>query len=77
MSTAEGWQMFFNIALILTSFFGGWVLKRIYSAIDRLDDDVRALPERYVAKDDFYKNLDRVEIKLDRILDKLDQKADK
>lgn len=77
MGTAEGWQMLFNVAIILASFFGGWVLKRIYSAIDRLDDDVRSLPERYVAKDDFNKHIDRIETKLDRVLDKLDQKVDK
>lgn len=77
MSNAQGWQMFFNIAILLVSFFGGWVLKRIYTAIDRLDDDVRSMPGRYVAKDDFYKNIDRIEGKIDRILDKLDQKADK
>ena len=77
MGTAEGWQMFFNVAIMLASFFGGWVLKRIYSAIDRLDDDVRSLPDRYVAKDDFYKHIDRIEAKLDRVLDKLDQKVDK
>jgi hypothetical protein len=70
-------QIFFNIALLVASFFGGWVLRRIYAAIDKLDDDVRSLPERYVSKDDFYKHHDRLESKIDRILDKLDQKADK
>jgi hypothetical protein len=70
-------QVVFNIIVLFASFFGGITLKRIYSAIDRMDDDIRSMPERYVAKEDFYKNLDRVEAKIDRILDKLDQKADK
>lgn len=69
--------MIFNICLVIISFFGGWVLKRIHSSIDRLDDDVRAMPERYVAKDDFYHHINRLEAKVDRILDKLDGKADK
>lgn len=73
----DGIQMFFNVALVAFSFFGGWVLRRIYAAIDRLDADVRALPERYVAKDDYYMSINRIEAKIDRVLDKLDQKVDK
>lgn len=73
----ENLQILFNVALLCASFFGGWVLRRIYAAIDRLDDDVRSLPERYVAKDDFNMHINRIESKIDRILDKLDQKADK
>lgn len=70
-------QAIFNISLLAISFFGGWVLKRIHSSIDKLDDDIRSLPERYVAKDDFYHHINRLEAKVDRILDKLDGKADK
>ena len=62
---------------MLAAFFGGWVLNSIYQSVDRLDKDVRAMPERYLAKDDYRQDLQRVEAMLTRILDKLDDKADK
>ena len=71
------YQTLFNIAIMLAAFFGGWVLNSIYQSVDRLDKDVRAMPERYLAKDDYRQDLQRVETMLTRILDKLDGKADK
>ena len=71
------YQTLFNIAIMLAAFFGGWVLNSIYQSVDRLDKDVRAMPERYLTKDDYRQDLQRVEAMLTRILDKLDGKADK
>jgi hypothetical protein len=71
------YQTLFNIAIMLAAFFGGWVLRSIYQSVERLDKDVRAMPERYLAKDDYRQDLQRVEAMLTRILDKLDDKADK
>lgn len=71
------YQTLFNIAILVAGFFGGWVLNSIYQSIERLDKDVRAMPERYLAKDDYRQDLQRVETMLTRILDKLDDKADK
>ena len=71
------YQTLFNIAIMLAAFFGGWVLRSIYQSVERLDKDVRAMPERYLAKDDYRQDLQRVEAMLTRILDKLDGKADK
>ena len=47
------YQLLFNIAIGAVGVLGGWVLTRIYSAIDKLDDDVRNIPKNYVQKDDF------------------------
>jgi hypothetical protein len=71
------YQTLFNIAIMLAAFFGGWVLNSIYQSVALLDKDVRAMPERYLAKDDYRQDLQRVEAMLSRILDKLDGKADK
>jgi hypothetical protein len=71
------YQTLFNIAILVAGFFGGWVLNSIYQSIERLDKDVRTMPERYLAKDDYRQDLQRVETMLTRILDKLDDKADK
>ena len=46
------YQVLFNIAIGVAGIFGGWVLNRIYNAIDKLDADVRSMPHTYVTKED-------------------------
>jgi hypothetical protein len=70
-------QVFFNIALGLSAFFGGWVLNNITKAIERLDTDVRAMPINYVSKDDYRRDIDDIKEMLGKIFDKLDSKVDK
>ena len=70
-------QQFFNIALGLVAFLGGWVLNNISRAIERLDTDVRALPATYVSKDDYRRDIDDIKDMLGKIFDKLDTKVDK
>jgi hypothetical protein len=71
------YQVLFNIAVTVAAFFGGWVLNRIYTAIDRLDDDVRDLPKVYVSKDDYREDLREIKELLGAIFKRLDNKADK
>jgi cell fate (sporulation/competence/biofilm development) regulator YmcA (YheA/YmcA/DUF963 family) len=61
----------------VAAFFGGWVLNRIYTAIDRLDDDVRDLPKVYVSKDDYREDLREIKDLLGAIFKRLDHKVDK
>ena len=70
-------QTFFNIALGLIAFLGGWVLNNITKAIERLDTDVRAMPSTYVSKDDYRRDIDDIKEMLGKIFDKLDAKVDK
>ena len=74
---AMDYQAAFNIAFTLAAFLGGWTLNNISKAIQRLDDDVRNMPAHYIAKDDYRSDLRRIEDGLNRILNKLDEKADK
>lgn len=55
----------------------GFSLGRVMKLIDQLDKDVRALPDKYVSRADFNRDIDRVMDKLDQIFEKLDGKADK
>lgn len=71
------YQVLFNLAVTAAAFFGGWILSRIYSAIDRLDDDVRDLPKVYVSKDDYREDLREIKDLLGAIFKRLDHKADK
>lgn len=83
-----GYQEAFNFAVAIAAFFGGWMLNRIYAALDRLDNDVRGIPVQYVLKEDFRTALaeiradvqvgfGKVSASLERVFDKLDQKEDK
>ena len=53
------------------------MLKRITDSLDRLDTDVRRMPDKYLAKDDYRRDIDEIKTMLDKIFDKLDDKADK
>ena len=70
-------QVLFNIAVSLAGFFGGWILNRIYVALDRLDSDVRNMPSQYVGRDDYRADIKDIRDMLGKIFDKLDNKADK
>jgi hypothetical protein len=70
-------QQLFNIAFGLAAFLGGWVLNNITKAIERLDNDVRALPATYLLKDDYRRDIDDIKEMLGKIFDKLDAKVDK
>jgi hypothetical protein len=71
------YQIFFNAAIGLAAFFGGWVLNNITKAIERLDTDVRNMPHNYVGKDDYRSDIKDVKDMLGKIFDKLDTKVDK
>jgi hypothetical protein len=71
------YQVLFNIAVCIAGFFGGWTLNRIYTAIDRLDGDVRNMPINYVTKDDYRDDIKDMNRKLDKIFDLLQTKVDK
>lgn len=71
------YQVLFNLAVGAAGVFGGWILNRIYTAIDRLDQDVRAMPDKYVSKEDYRRDIYEIKDILKQIFHKLDNKADK
>ena len=71
------YQVFFNSALRLAAFLGGWTLNSITKAIERLDNDVRNMPHSYVNKDDYRNDIKEIKDMLGKIFDRLETKADK
>ena len=71
------YQVLFNGAVILASFFGGWTLNTITKSLERLDTDVRALPANYVARNDYREDAREIKEMLNKIFDKLENKVDK
>lgn len=84
----ENFQVFFNIAITLIGFLGGWVLNSLKSSIEALQKADASLTEKvqeievlvagsYVKRDDLDKLSSALFAKLDKIESKLDGKADK
>jgi hypothetical protein len=71
------YQVFFNAALGLATFLGGWTLNGITKAIERLDSDVRNMPHDYVSKDNYRTDIREIKEMLGKIFDRLETKADK
>jgi hypothetical protein len=70
-------QLLFNGLFAIAMGMGGWIMGRITKSLDTLDKDVRAMPEKYVAKVDYRSDIHDIKGLLERISDKLDGKADK
>ena len=70
-------QTLINIALAVAGFFGGWVLNSLSRSIIRIEDRISEMPLLYVTRDDYRRDIDEIKGLLNRIFDKLDDKADK
>jgi len=70
-------QVVLNVILGIAAFFGAWTLTGLRRAIDRLDADTRELPEKYVLRVDYRADIAELKTMLEKIMMKLDHKADK
>lgn len=74
-------QDIFNAAITLSGAFGGWILKTIWDAIKDLKTEVRELNREvnqdFVRREDFKDSIVEIKEMLNKIFDKLDNKADK
>jgi len=81
-------QMMFNIGIGIISSMLGWWLNNVWTALKDLQDADRELAEKvasievlvagqYVTRDEFNNVLSQVFTKLDRIIEKLNEKADR
>jgi hypothetical protein len=70
-------QIFINLAIGIAGVFGGWILNRIWVAMDRLDHDVRKMPEKYVFKEDYRRDVTELKDICNKIFERLEAKQDK
>jgi len=74
-------QDLFNAAITLSGAFGGWILKTIWDAIKDLKTEVKELNREvnqdFVRREDFKDSIGEIKEMLNKIFDKLDNKADK
>jgi hypothetical protein len=71
------YQVLFNGAVMLASFFGGWTLNTITKSLERLDKDVRAMPMNYVGRVDYREDIRELKEIMNKVFDRLENKVDK
>lgn len=75
------WQTIINIGAGSLLAMLGWFARQIWDSVQELKNDVKQieidLPTHYVKKDEINARFDRVEMLLDKIFEKLEQKADR
>jgi hypothetical protein len=75
------WQLLFNLVGTAIMATIGWFARQLWDSVQDLKEDIKNiqvdLPTNYVRKVDIEAQFNKLEASLQRILDKLDQKADK
>ena len=75
------WQLLFNLVGTAIMATIGWFARQLWDSVKDLKEDSKNiqvdLPTNYVRKVDIESQFNKLEASLQRILDKLDQKADK
>ena len=74
-------QALINLAICAVVAVIGWFARQLWDAVQSLKDDMRKLevdlPTNYVRKDELEYRLDKIDDILNRIFERLDNKADK
>lgn len=71
------YQLLFNIIIAVAGFLGGVLVNRLFGTLDKINDDLKQIPEKYVAKDDFREDMREIKEMLGAIFKRLEGKADK
>lgn len=70
-------QILINIGFGAAGAFGMWIINRLTSSVDKIEERLNDFPSKYVAKDDYKSDIGEIKMMLSKIFDRLDQKADK
>lgn len=74
-------QTLINIATGIVIAIAGWLARVLWDAVEKLKADIHELevhlPTHYIRRDEFNEGLKEIKESLNKILDKLENKADK
>ena len=70
-------QILINIGFGAAGAFGMWIINRLTTSVDRIEERLNEIPMKYVAKDDYKSDINEIKMMLSKIFDRLDQKVDK
>ena len=71
------YQLLFNIIMAVAGFLGGVLVNRLFGTLDKINDELKQIPEKYVAKDDYREDIRDIKEMLGAIFKRLEGKADK
>ena len=71
------YQLLFNLIIAVAGFLGGVLVNRLFGTLDKINDDLKQIPEKYVAKDDYREDIREIKEMLGAIFKRLEGKADK
>jgi len=71
------YQLLFNIIIAVAGFLGGVLVNRLFDTLDKINDELKLIPEKYVAKDDYREDIREIKEMLGAIFKRLENKADK
>ena len=70
-------QILINLGFGAAGAFGMWIINRLTTSVQKIEDDIKELPMRYVAKDDYRSDITEIKTMLHDIYKELRNKADK
>ena len=74
-------QTIINIVAGILVAVAGWLARVLWDAVEKLKTDIHELevhlPTNYIRRDEFHEGLKEIKVTLNKILDKLENKADK
>ena len=71
------YQLLFNIVIAVAGFLGGVLVNRAFATLDKISDELKIIPEKYVSKDDYREDIRDIKETLGAIFKKLDNKVEK
>lgn len=70
-------QWLVNIGFGAAGAFGMWILNRLSRSVEKIEDNIKEMPLRYVTKDDYKDDINEIKGMLGKIFDRLETKVDK
>ena len=70
-------QWLINLGFGAAGAFGMWILNRLSTSVEKIEDSLKDIPVRYVAKDDYRQDIAEIKTMLHDIYKELRNKADK
>jgi hypothetical protein len=70
-------QWLINLGFGAAGAFGMWILNRLSTSVEKIEDSVKDMPLRYVTKDDYREDILEIKTMLHDIYKELRNKADK
>ncbi len=70
-------QWLINLGFAIAGAFGMWILNRLNRSVEKIEDNIKEMPLRYVTKDDYRQDIVEIKTMLGDIYRELRNKVDK